>query len=94
MIAEFSIVPIGHGESVSQYVAECIKVVRSSGLKYELTPMGTVLQGPFDDVMDVIGSCHKKVRCMSNRVLTTIKIDDRMNERTMEERLASVERKL
>ncbi|OPY34106.1 MAG: hypothetical protein A4E32_00375 [Methanomassiliicoccales archaeon PtaU1.Bin124] len=94
MIAEFSIVPIGREEGLSQYVAECIKLVRASGLRYELTPMGTVVQGPYDDVMETISSCHKKIRTMSNQVLTEIKIDDRLNERPLEQRIASVERKL
>jgi uncharacterized protein (TIGR00106 family) len=94
MIAEFSIVPIGKGESVSQYVAECVKIVRASGLEHELTPMGTVVQGQFDEVMSVIASCHKKVRTMSDRVLTSIKIDDRKNEKPMLQKVESVESKL
>jgi len=94
MIAEFSIVPIGKGESVSQYVAECMKIVRASGLEHELTPMGTVVQGQFDEVMSVITACHKKVRTMSDRVLTSIKIDDRKNEKLMLQKIESVESKL
>jgi len=94
MIAEFSIVPIGKGESVSQYVAECVKIVRASGLENELTPMGTVVQGQFDEVMSVIIACHKKVRAMSDRVLTSIKIDDRKNEKPMLQKIESVESKL
>lgn len=94
MIAEFSIVPIGESESVSQYVAECVKIVRASRLDHELTPMGTIVQGQFDEVMSMIMECHKKVRSMSNRVLTSIKIDDRMNERPMSAKVESVESKL
>ena len=94
MIAEFSIVPIGKGESVSQYVAECLKIVRASGLDHELTPMGTVVQGQFDDAMAVIIACHKKVRSMSDRVLTSIKIDDRKGEKPMRQKIESVESKL
>jgi uncharacterized protein (TIGR00106 family) len=77
MIAEFSVVPIGEGESLSPYVAECLKIVRKSGLKYELTASATILEGDYDQVMETIGQCHKKVRSMTDRVMTSIRIDDR-----------------
>lgn len=77
MIAEFSVVPIGVGESLSAYVAECLKIVEKSGLRYQLTPMGTILEGDFHKVMETIGLCHLRVRSMSRRVTTTIRLDDR-----------------
>jgi uncharacterized protein (TIGR00106 family) len=94
MIAEFSVMPIGEGESLSPYVAECLKIVRSSGLDHELTPMGTILQGELDEVMATIISCHRKVVSMSDRVVTYIKIDDRRNERPMRDKVESVREKL
>lgn len=95
MIAEFSVVPIGAGESVSPYVAECLKIVRESGLKYELTASATILEGDYDQIMDTIGRCHKKVRSMTDRVMTSVRIDDReggTNE--IERKVMSVEEKI
>lgn len=77
MLAEFSVVPIGVGESLSRYVAECVGIVERSGLNYRLHAMGTVLEGEYDEVMDVIGECHKRVSSMCPRVMTNISIDDR-----------------
>lgn len=77
MLAEFSIVPLGKDESVSQYVAECIRIVEASHLDYRLTPMGTVLEGEYGEVMSVIAECHRAVSTACPRVLTTIRIDDR-----------------
>ncbi len=95
MIAEFSVIPIGQGESLSSYVAECLKIVKESGLKYQFTATCTILEGDYDSVMRVIDKCHKKVRGMSNRVLTSIKIDDRAGaSEEMSRKVASVERKL
>jgi uncharacterized protein (TIGR00106 family) len=95
MIAEFSIVPIGAGESVSKYVAECLRIVRQSGLRYELTPLGTVLEGDYDAVMDVIRRCHKQVRSMTGRVMTTVRIDDRQGAANeIERKVKSVEEKM
>jgi uncharacterized protein (TIGR00106 family) len=94
MIAEFSVVPIGMGENLSQYVAECVKVVQASGLDHELTPMGTIVQGDMEEVMAVIMSCHRKVLSMAGRVVTDIRIDDRKNEHHMSAKVESVRAKL
>jgi len=75
LIAEFSIVPVGAGVSLSPFVAECLKIVRDSGLKHQLTPMGTVLEGDGGKVMATIMTCHFQVLRMSERVVTSIKID-------------------
>jgi uncharacterized protein (TIGR00106 family) len=95
VIVEFSVVPIGVGISLSPYVAECVRLVRDSGLKYELTPMGTVLEGEGDKVIPVVMRCHERVMQMSERVVTSIKIDDRRNwHGGMASKVRSVEEKL
>ncbi|QLH74744.1 MAG: MTH1187 family thiamine-binding protein [Methanomassiliicoccales archaeon] len=90
MIAEFSIVPLGNGVGISEYVAECIKIVKRSGLDFELTPMGTIIQGDHETVMLTISLCHKRVAEMSDRVITHITIDDRRDERPMRRKVESV----
>jgi len=77
MIAEFSIVPIGVGESLSAYVAKAFEVIESSGVAYEHHAMGTNLEGDWDEVMGVIKACRDRLRETSNRVSLSIKIDDR-----------------
>jgi len=95
MLAEFSVVPLGKGESVSQYVAECLKIVDGSGISYKINPMATVLEGEYGEVMEVIGKCHARVLELSSRVITTIRIDDRKGAASMlETKVESVEKKL
>ncbi len=95
MLAEFSVVPVGAGESLSEYVAECLRIVKESGLEYRLCPMGTVIEGEFDEVMSLVGSCHKRVAEMSPRVITSIKIDDRRGVKgAIDSKTRSVEAKL
>ncbi|QAA76477.1 MAG: hypothetical protein BIP78_0711 [Candidatus Bipolaricaulis sibiricus] len=77
IVCEFSITPIGAGESVSAYVARCERIVRASGLPHVLTPMGTVVEGEWDEVLSVVRACHMAVRADNRRVSTLIKIDDR-----------------
>jgi uncharacterized protein (TIGR00106 family) len=95
MIVEFSVVPIGVGTSLSSYVAECVRIVKESGLSYQLTPMGTVVEGGGDEVIPVIMKCHQRVLELSERVVTSIKIDDRKNRTAgMGQKVRSVEEKL
>lgn len=94
MLVEFSIVPIGSGESVGQYVAECLKLVEASGLEYRLNPMGTVVEGEYDEVMDLIKRCHMMTMSSCSRVITSIKIDDRKGRKGMlVSKIESVEKK-
>ena len=92
MLVEFSVVPIGKGESLSVYVAECVRIVKASGLEYRLCPMGTVIEGDFDEAMAVVSACHKRVAEMSPRVITSIKIDDRRGAKNaIDSKIRSVE---
>jgi uncharacterized protein (TIGR00106 family) len=89
------VVPIGKGESVSKYVAECLRIVESSGMNYRINPMGTVVEGGYEECMDLIRRCHQKVRGMCPRVITSIKIDDREGmEHALEKKITSVEEKV
>lgn len=95
MLVEFSVVPIGKGESVSQYVAECVRIVRESRLPFRLCPMGTVVEGEYDEVMGLVRQCHQKVMGMCDRVITTVKIDDRKGaEGAIDRKVESVLRRL
>ncbi len=78
MIAEFSIVPIGVGESLSAHVARAFEVIESSGVAYERHAMGTNLEGDWDEVMGVIRACRDRLLQSCNRVSLSIKIDDRV----------------
>jgi uncharacterized protein (TIGR00106 family) len=95
MLVEFSVVPLGVGESVSQYVAECMKIVEASSLGYKINPMGTVVEGEYDEVMALVKSCHMRIFELCPRVITTVKIDDRRGAKGMiDGKILSVEKKL
>ena len=95
VLAEFSVVPIGTGESVSEYVAECVRIVEGSGVRYRMNPMGTVLEGGYDEVMAGIRKCHMRVMELCPRAITSIKIDDRKGrEGMMDSKIRSVEARL
>ena len=86
VLAEFSMFPTDKGESVSPYVSQIIDFIDKSGISYQLTPMGTVLEGSWDDVMLVITNCFKILEPQADRVYSNIKIDYR---NTVESRMKS-----
>ena len=96
-IAEVSVVPIGTAKTgVSEYVAGAVSILKESGLKYKLTPMGTILEGDIKDVLDVIAKMHETpFNKKAERVYTTIKIDDRRDIKAeMDNKVKSVLEKL
>lgn len=76
MLVELSIVPLGLGERLSEPLAEVLKIIDESGIRYKLTPTGTCLEGSWDEVMGLIKTCHDKMRERSTHVLTTVRIED------------------
>jgi uncharacterized protein (TIGR00106 family) len=95
MLAEFSIMPIGVGSSIGDRLAEVLKIVDSSGLPYKVNPMGTVVEGEWDDIMKLIRKCHKTVMKTGDRVVTTVSIDDRKGKpNRIDEKIKSIERRI
>jgi len=82
-MVEVSIVPLGtDSPSVSEYVARAVKVLQAEkDLKYELTAMGTIIEGDLDRLLTVVRKMHEAVLDSGvKRVLTTIKIDERRDK--------------
>ena len=94
VVAEIKIVPLGIGTtSLSRYVAACLDRIKGEGdIKYQLTPMGTVLQGPLKRVLELAQELHELPFSQGvDRVLTTINIDDRRDKViTMESKVKAV----
>ncbi len=96
MVVEFSIIPIGGSVSISKYVAKAVKIVADSGLSYKVTAMGTIVEGDWNEVMNLIKKCHETVLEESERVITRISIDDRKSnlKNRMEQKIMSLEKEL
>jgi uncharacterized protein (TIGR00106 family) len=94
VVAEISVVPLGTGSaSLSQYVAGCMEVLDNrKDVSYRLTPMGTIIEGPLDKVLDVARQLHEAPFSQGvSRVLTTLKIDDRRDKKiTIDSKIESV----
>ncbi len=76
-LAELTIFPLDKGESVSSYVAEAVKIVQSSGLEYQINPMGTCFEGEWDIVIRVAKECMDAMKNDCSRVYMVLKVDYR-----------------
>lgn len=97
-VVEVSVVPLGTGRpSVSEYVAACVKVLERENVNYQLTPMGTIIEDEdLDRVLALVRKMHEQPFAKgAERVLTTLRIDDRRDKPlTMEGKVAAVKEKL
>jgi uncharacterized protein (TIGR00106 family) len=78
-LIDFSIFPVGKGESVSPFVARVVAIIRDSGLQYKLGPMGTTIEGEWDELMDVVTRCFKELKKDCGRIYMSAKVDYRKN---------------
>jgi uncharacterized protein (TIGR00106 family) len=96
-VVEVSIIPLGvPGTSLSDHVARVLRVLQESSLKFELTAMGTIINGDLEEIWQVLKKMHES--CFAGevgRVLTQVKIDDRRDKPgSSEQKIRSVMSKL
>lgn len=77
VLVAFSVSPMGGSDSVSQAVAACVAMVRASGLANETNAMFTNVEGPYDEVMALVGRCIERCAADAPRVSVTLKLDHR-----------------
>lgn len=95
VLLEFSMTPLGAGESVSKYVARSLEIIEASGLDYRLHAMGTVIEGEWDEVFDVVKRCYDRMQEDCDRVTCSIKVDARQGASgRLESKVKSIEEKL
>lgn len=95
VLIEFSIAPSGQGESVSAYVARVIDLIDQSGIDYQLTPMGTILEGEWDEVMGLVSACFKSLEPEFARIGMHMRVDYRAGPKgRLKSKTASIEQKL
>ena len=95
VIVELTVFPLDKGQSVGAFVARAVGLIRQSGLACQLTPMGTCIEGEWDEVMAVVDQCFQALAKDSDRVYLTLKADWRRGRKCgMQEKTDSVERAL
>jgi len=97
VLLEFAMFPTDKGESVSPYVSKVIKMIHDSGMSYQLTPMGTIIET--DDLVHALGLVQvaydilDKAGC--DRVYSSLKLDIRKGKSgRLKSKLDSVQEKI
>ncbi|MBA4197484.1 MAG: hypothetical protein C0459_08010 [Chitinophaga sp.] len=57
--ASIQIIPVVLDKHPYEWVDEAIAIIQQSGIKYEVGPFATVLEGKYDEVMKVIGDVNE-----------------------------------
>ena len=57
--ASIQIIPVVQDRHPYDWVDEAIEVIKKSGIKYEVGPFATVLEGRYDEVMKVINEVNE-----------------------------------
>lgn len=95
VLLEFSMSPLGKGESVGKYVARSLDIIDKSGVSYRLNPMGTVLEGEWEQVFGVVQKCYERMKKDCTRISCTIKVDYRKGHSgRLQSKVSSIEKTL
>ena len=95
VLLEFAMNPPDRGDGLSAYVARILDVIDRSGVPYQLTPMGTILEGSFDEVMKVVGDCFRALEQDCPRIGMNLKMDYRAGPQSrLRSKIESVEKRL
>ncbi len=95
-VMEITVVPLGEGPSISPYVADCVRVLKKAKMRFELSAMGTNVEGSLKNLVAVALKMHQvPFNKGAQRVVTTIKIDDRRDKKvTIAGKKRAVQQKL
>ncbi len=94
-LMEFQMIPLDKGSSFSKYVAGTLDIVDQSGLDYRLTPMGTVVEGDWPDLLALLDKTFTNLSKVSDRISLSVKFDHRKGyEGRLKGKVESVEKTL
>lgn len=93
-LMEFSIIPLDKGPHFSTDIARVLTLVEESGLEYRLNPMGTVVEGQWEDLLNLLTRCFRALEEESNRISIQVKFDHKKGASgDLERKIRSVESK-
>lgn len=93
VLLEFAMFPTNKGESISSYVSKIIKLIRESGVTYQLTAMGTIIETEtLPEALSVVQQCYDVLEPDCDRVYSSLKFDIRKGKsQCLTQKIKSVE---
>ncbi|MDP2992755.1 MAG: MTH1187 family thiamine-binding protein [Deltaproteobacteria bacterium] len=96
-LMELSVVPLGLGTpSVGEHIADIQRELAKGGLPYNLTDMGTIIEGSVSDLLSLAARLHELPFAKGvKRVQTVVVIDDRRDKKVLlDDKVKSVQARL
>ncbi|MHB0913665.1 MAG: MTH1187 family thiamine-binding protein [Armatimonadota bacterium] len=85
ILAEFSITPMTESD-MKPFIDSAVREIERAGLKHEVGPVGTTVEGELDDVLDAIKHAHMAALDQGvERVVTEIRIDEKKGGLSIEQ---------
>ena len=95
VLLQMAMFPTDKSESKSKEVAEVIKIIRESGVSYQLTAMATIIETEnISTALSLVEKCYLRLEELGcNRVYSTLKFDIRKgHENRLKTKIESVEK--
>jgi uncharacterized protein (TIGR00106 family) len=82
VLLEFSIFPLDQGEGVSAHVSQVVKLIRESGVDYQLTAMGTLIETEtLEQALALVKQSGELLQSLGcGRIYSSLKLDIRQGE--------------
>lgn len=81
VIMNFAIFPINKGDHIGEYVSKVVEHIRSTGLDYQFSPMGTVIEADtVRELLDVVDEAYKIMDPISDRIYCVMNMDSNKNK--------------
>lgn len=94
-LMELTMIPLDKGSSFSKYVANSLDIIDGSGMDYQLTPMGTIVEGEWSDLLSLLDKCFNALSEVSDRISVSVKFDHRKGRKgRLKSKVQSVEEKV
>jgi len=96
VLLEFAIFPTDKGDSVSKQVSKVIELIRESGISYQLTAMGTLIEtDTLPEALALVNSCYDVLEEDSERVYSTMTMDIQKNKHNrLKTKVEAIENKI
>ena len=83
-IMNFAIFPIDKGDHIGEYVSKVVQHVKNSGLNYEFSPMGTIIEADtVPELLKIIEEAYKIMEPISDRIYCVMNMDSNKNKNNL-----------
>ena len=77
----FAIFPIDKGDHIGEYVSHVVAFIRDSGLVYQFTPMGTIVEAEtVSELLKIVEESYRILDPISDRIYCVMSIDSNKNK--------------